>query len=192
MPACRTSWPATTFARDTVKLAVFSMGGTIDKVYFDDLSDYTVGAPQVAEILARSNLDIDYDVTEVARKDSLYVTDAERALLRDKIAADPRRYVLVTHGTDTMADTAKMLAAIADKVIVLTGAMSPARFAASDAVFNVGCAVGAVQALPPGVYIVMNGRVFPAGAVRKNRQKGRFEPVSQPQDGLSVGKENAS
>ncbi len=161
-----------------MQLAVFSMGGTIDKVYFDDLSDYTVGEPQVGPILAGANLDIAFDVTEVARKDSLYVTDEERRELRDRIAADPRRLVLVTHGTDTMTETAKVLAGLPDKVIVLTGAMSPARFAASDATFNIGCAVGAVQSLPPGVYIAMNGRVFPAGTVRKNRDKSRFEPLA--------------
>jgi L-asparaginase len=154
------------------------MGGTIDKVYFDDLSNYTVGDPQVGLILATANVDIDFEVIEIARKDSLYVTDAERTALRDRIMADPRRHVLVTHGTDTMTETAGQLADIPDKTIVLTGAMSPARFAVSDAAFNVGCAVGAVQALPPGVYIAMNGRVFAAGTVRKNRQRGRFEPVA--------------
>jgi L-asparaginase len=161
-----------------MQLAVFSMGGTIDKVYFDDLSDYTVGEPQVGPILHAANVDLDFEVIEVARKDSLYVTEEERYSLRDRIAADPRRLVLVTHGTDTMTETAKVLAGIPDKVIVLTGAMSPARFAASDATFNVGCAVGAVQSLPAGVYIAMNGRVFAAGAVRKNRDKGRFEPLA--------------
>ncbi len=160
-----------------MKLAVFSMGGTIDKVYFDDLSDYTVGEPQAAPILATANVDLDYEVIEVARKDSIYVTDEERRELRDRILADPRRLVLVTHGTDTMTETARVLADIPDKVIVLTGAMSPARFNASDAAFNLGCAVGAVQSLPPGVYIAMNGRVFAAGTVRKNRQRGRFEPL---------------
>lgn len=161
----------------SMQLAVFSMGGTIDKVYFDDLSDYTVGEPQVAAILAGANVDIAYEVMEVARKDSLYVTDAEREALRERVVADPRRHVLITHGTDTMTETARVLTGIADKTIVLTGAMSPARFAASDATFNVGCAVGAVQSLPAGVYIAMNGRVFPAGSVRKNRDKGRFEPL---------------
>jgi L-asparaginase len=155
------------------------MGGTIDKVYFDDLSDYTVGAPQVASILGQANVDIDYEVVEIARKDSLYVTDEERRALRDRILADSRRLVLVTHGTDTMTDTAEVLADIPEKVIVMTGAMNPARFAVSDAVFNVGCAVGAVQTLPPGVYIAMSGRVFPAGAVRKNRERGRFESVAE-------------
>jgi L-asparaginase len=162
-----------------MQLAIFTMGGTIDKVYFDDLSDYTVGEPQIGPILAGSNVDFEYEVMEVARKDSLHVTMAEREALRDRIAADPRRHVLVTHGTDTMTETAGVLAAIKDKTIVLTGAMSPARFAASDAVFNVGCAVGAVQSLAPGVYIAMNGRVFAAGSVRKNRAAGRFEIVSE-------------
>ena len=154
------------------------MGGTIDKVYFDDLSDYTVGEPQVGPILAGSNVNLDFEVIEIARKDSLYVTDDERWQLRARIAADPRMFVLVTHGTDTMTETARFLADLPGKVIVMTGAMSPARFAASDATFNIGCAVGAVQSLPPGVYIAMNGRVFPAGTVRKNREKGRFEPLS--------------
>ncbi|WP_029459654.1 asparaginase domain-containing protein [Solidesulfovibrio alcoholivorans] len=161
-----------------MQLAIFTMGGTIDKVYFDDLSDYTVGEAQVRPILDGANVDMEYEILEVTRKDSLYVTDEERKALHDRIVADPRRHVLVTHGTDTMTETAKVLADIPDKVIVLTGAMAPARFAATDAVFNVGCAVGAVQCLPPGVYIAMNGRVFPAGTVRKNREKGRFEPLS--------------
>uniref|UniRef100_I2Q3M5 L-asparaginase/GlutRNAGln amidotransferase subunit D n=1 Tax=Desulfovibrio sp. U5L TaxID=596152 RepID=I2Q3M5_9BACT len=160
-----------------MQIAIFSMGGTIDKVYFDDLSDYTVGEPQVGPILSAANVDLDFEVIEVARKDSLYVTDEERYTLRDRIAADPRHLVLVTHGTDTMAETARVLLGLPEKVIVLTGAMSPARFAASDATFNVGCAVGAVQSLPAGVYIAMNGRVFAAEAVRKNRAKGRFEPL---------------
>ena len=160
-----------------MKLAVYSMGGTIDKVYFDDLSNYTVGEPQVRAILAQAGVDFDFTVTEVARKDSLYVTTVEREELRWLIAADPCPHVLVTHGTDTMTETASVLASVPGKTIVLTGAMSPARFAASDAAFNVGCAVGAVWSLPPGVYIAMSGRVFAAGAVRKNRERGRFEAL---------------
>ena len=161
-----------------VKLAVYSMGGTIDKVYFDDLSDYSVGDPQVGAILTQAGVDFTWSVTEIARKDSLYVTDEERAVLRERILADAADHVLVTHGTDTMTRTAEFLADIPGKTIVFTGAMSPARFAASDAPFNVGCAVGAVWSSPPGVYIAMSGRVFPAGAVRKNRKRGRFEDAA--------------
>jgi L-asparaginase len=85
--------------------------------------------------------------------------------------------VLITHGTDTMVETAKVLAVLTDKTIVLTGALSPARFRGSDAEFNVGCAVGAVQSLPPGVYIAMNGRIWDPNKVRKNVAANRFEPI---------------
>ena len=163
-----------------MKLAVYSMGGTIDKVYFDDLSNYSVGEPQVRAILTQAGVDFDFSVTEVARKDSLYVTKTEREELRWLIAADPCPHVLVTHGTDTMTETAAVLANVPGKTIVLTGAMSPARFASSDAAFNVGCAVGAVWSQPPGVYIAMSGRVFAAGAVRKNRDRCRFEALDSP------------
>ena len=104
------------------------MGGTIDKVYFDDLSDYTVGEPQIGAILAGSNVDFDYEVVEVARKDSLYVTDAEREVLRAHIAADPRHCVLVTHGTDTMEMTiARLLFQFASGVAVRAVADEPSR-----------------------------------------------------------------
>jgi L-asparaginase len=151
------------------------MGGTIDKIYFDDLSDYVVGEPQAGEILKEAQAAFEFSVNEVLRKDSLHLTDEDRALLRERIAADPCPFILVTHGTDTMAETAKALMGLTDKVIVFTGALSPARFKGSDAGFNIGCAVGAVQSLPPGVYISMNGVVFEAGKVRKNRAAGRFE-----------------
>lgn len=160
-----------------MKLSLYTMGGTIDKVYFDDLSDYTVGSPQAGEILTEAKAVLDFTVTEIVRKDSLHLTHDDREVLRRRIAADPERLILVTHGTDTMVQTAKALMGLPDKVIVLTGAMSPARFKGSDAPFNVGCAVGALQSLPPGVYIVMNGRVFEAAKVRKNREAGRFEEI---------------
>jgi L-asparaginase len=153
------------------------MGGTIDKIYFDDLSDYMVGSPQAGEILRESQAAFEFEVSEVLRKDSLHLTDEDRQLLRQRIAADPCPYILVTHGTDTMPQTAEALMGLPGKTIVLTGALSPARFKGSDAGFNVGCAVGAVQSLPPGVYICMNGMVFEAGKVRKNRAAGRFETV---------------
>jgi len=158
-----------------VKLSIYSMGGTIDKIYFDDLSSYEVGEPQAGEILKEARAALDFSVHEVLRKDSLHLTAEDRALLRARIEADPARHVLVTHGTDTMAETAESLLGIPGKVIVFTGALSPARFKGSDAPFNVGCAVGAAQGLPDGVYLCMNGLVFEAGKVRKNREAGRFE-----------------
>jgi L-asparaginase len=101
--------------------------------------------------------------------------DEDRALIRSRIAASEHQRFLITHGTDTMPETAQVLSALTDKTIVLTGSMTPARFEASDAEFNIGCAVGALQGQKSGVYIAMNGRIFSAGHVRKNREAGRFE-----------------
>jgi L-asparaginase len=159
-----------------MRIRVIATGGTIDKVYFDAASTYEVGEPQVGPVLRESNVTFDFVVESVLQKDSLQMTDEDRALVRTRVEAAPERLILITHGTDTMTQTAAKLEGLADKVIVLTGAMQPARFRNSDAVFNLGCAVGALQVLPPGVYIAMNGRVFPAAEVKKNRAAGRFEP----------------
>lgn len=160
-----------------MEIQVFCCGGTIDKVYFDARSAYEIGDPCIGAILQQANVQFEYRVESLMRKDSLDMTDEDRQLLRDRIAGCAQRQVLVTHGTDSMADSALALAGLADKTIVFTGAMRPARFADSDAAFNVGCAIGALQSLPTGVYVVMNGRVFGAGTVRKNREAGRFEPL---------------
>lgn len=159
-----------------MRIRVIATGGTIDKVYFDAASTYEVGEPQVGPVFRESNVTFDFVVESVMQKDSLAMTDADRALVRDRVMAAPEKHILVTHGTDTMTATAAALAGVPDKVIVFTGAMQPARFRQSDAVFNLGCAVGALQALPPGVYIAMNGVVAPADQVKKNRAASRFEP----------------
>jgi L-asparaginase len=156
-------------------LTIVATGGTIDKIYFDDKSAYQIGAPQIGEILKQLGVAFKFEVIALMRKDSLHMDDADRDLIRRTIAAQPHRHVLVTHGTDTMVETARALAGIASKTIVLTGALNPARFQGSDAVFNIGCAVGAIQALPDGVYIAMNGRVWDPARVRKNREANRFE-----------------
>ena len=158
-------------------LTVITTGGTIDKVYFDAKSDYQIGAPQIGEILSQLGVAFEFEVVPVLRKDSLDMDEADRAAIRQAIEQQAHRHVLVTHGTDTMVETARALTGIPGKVIVLTGALNPARFQGSDAVFNVGCAVGAVQALPDGVYIAMNGRVWDPARVRKNREANRFEAV---------------
>lgn len=159
-----------------MRLRVITAGGTIDKVYFDAASSYEVGEPQIGPLLRDSNVTFDFVVESVLQKDSLAMTDEDRALIRARVEAAPERHILITHGTDTMTATAAKLQGLADKVVVLTGAMQPARFRDSDAVFNVGCAIGALQALPPGIYIAMNGVVAPADQVRKNRAASRFEP----------------
>jgi L-asparaginase len=159
-------------------LTIVATGGTIDKIYFDDKSNYQIGAPQIGEILAQLGVAFTFDVIALMRKDSLHMDDADRDLIRRAIQGTAHRHVLVTHGTDTMVETARVLADIPGKTIVLTGALNPARFQGSDAVFNIGCAVGAIQALPDGVYIAMNGRVWDPARVRKNRDANRFEAAT--------------
>lgn len=159
------------------ELMIFTTGGTIDKTYFDAKSEYEVGDPQIGAILKEAEVTLDYEVRVLCRKDSLDLTDADRRMIRDAVAACAEDRVLITHGTDAMTATAAALRDVPGKTIVLTGALAPAKFRASDAVFNIGGAVAAAQSLPPGVYIFMNGRVFDAGKVRKNRAKNRFEPL---------------
>jgi L-asparaginase len=160
-----------------MKIKIFSVGGTIDKVYFDQLSDYQVGGPSIRDILKNLPLNFEYDIVSLIRKDSLDMTDEDRTLVYDAVKQDPARKILITHGTDTMLETAKKLLDIKGKIIVLTGAMAPAGFMTSDAAFNVGCAIGAIQTLPEGVVIAMNGRIYHPQQVRKNRTAGRFEEI---------------
>jgi L-asparaginase len=154
-----------------------TMGGTIDKIYFDALSDYHIGESPLQSILAEGLVEFDYDIVPLLRKDSLDMTDQDRTRLRDYIAGDDASRYVITHGTDTLPATAEALMGLEARTIVLTGALTPARFRTTDAVFNVGMAVAAVQVAQPGVYIAMNGQVFAAGAVRKNRAENRFEAL---------------
>lgn len=158
-----------------MKIKFFTTGGTIDKIYFDKKSSYQVGVPKIVEILQTANVGFDFEVITLLKKDSLEMTEADRKLIVNKVKNEKCERIIITHGTDTMLKTAQMLQTIPEKVIVLTGAMQPAGFATSDAIFNVGSAVLAVQALPFGVYVVMNGLVFNPNNARKNVKKGRFE-----------------
>ena len=160
-----------------MRIAVVTTGGTIDKVYFDAKSHYEVGDSELPRILAEAQADVEAEFAHVLAKDSLDLTDEDRAAIRRAVEALPERHVLVTHGTDTMVETARALEGVPGKVIVLTGSLAPARFRASDAPFNVGMAVAALQTLPEGVWIAMNGRIFAAHRVRKNRALNRFEAV---------------
>jgi len=158
-------------------ILIFTTGGTIDKIYFDAKSDFQVGEPQIGEILKTVNIAATYRVETLLRKDSLDLTDADRALIAERVQRTPCRNILITHGTDTMVQTAQTLRAIPDKTIVLVGSLTPARFKHSDAEFNIGFAIAAVQALSPGVYLAMNGRIFNPEHARKNRAMNRFEEV---------------
>lgn len=160
-----------------MKIQIISVGGTIDKVYFDKLSDYQIGGPSIRNVFDHLVLNMDYDIRPLIQKDSLDMTDEDRKLIHDEVANDPCDRILITHGTDRMVRTAEELSSIKGKVIILTGAMEPAGFKTSDAVFNVGCAIGAIQSLDPGVYIAINGRIYRPGQIRKNRKEGRFEEI---------------
>lgn len=159
------------------RLHIITTGGTIDKVYFDALSDYQIGDPVIGDLLIGLKVSFAYSVEPLMRKDSLELDDSDRDQIAAAVKGNDAPYVLITHGTDTMTKTAEALATIGNKTIVLTGALQPAAFKQSDALFNIGCAIGAVQSKEHGVYIAMNGSVFAAGEVRKNRDAGRFEAL---------------
>ena len=158
-------------------ILVLTTGGTIDKLYFDALSEYQVGEPIIARLLAIARVTQPFEIESLLRKDSLELTDADRALIRARVAAADAARIVITHGTDTMTQTAQALADVPGKTIVLVGALAPARFAESDASFNLGMAFATAQVAPPGIYITMNGTVFRADAVVKDRARGAFMPT---------------
>ena len=153
---------------------VLTTGGTIDKLYFDALSEYKIGESIIARVLDMARVTQPVEISEVLRKDSLELTDADRALIAARVAEAPNRRIVITHGTDTMTVTAAALTETGDKTIVLVGSLAPARFAESDATFNLGMAFATAQVAPPGVYVTMSGTVFRADAVVKDRERGAF------------------
>ena len=156
-------------------ILVLTTGGTIDKNYFDALSEYQIVDSGIPALLAEARVALSFRVVELMRKDSLDLTDADRALIASAAREAPETRIVITHGTDTMTDTAKVLAdQVSGKTICLTGALSPARFAQTDANFNLGMAFATVQSAPPGVWIAMSGQVFDALKVRKDRAAGKF------------------
>ena len=159
---------------DQTAILVLTTGGTIDKNYFDALSEYQIVDSGIPALLKEARVALPFRVEEVCRKDSLELTDQDRAEIARRVAEVAETLIVITHGTDTMTQTAKALAHIAGKTIVLTGALSPARFAETDAPFNLGMAFAAAQVALPGVYIAMSGQVFDGLKVRKDRAAGRF------------------
>lgn len=156
-------------------ILVLTTGGTIDKNYFDALSEYQIVDSGIPGLLDEARVALPVRVVELMRKDSLDLTDADRALIANAAREAPETRIVVTHGTDTMTETARVLAAeVPGKTICLTGALTPARFAETDARFNLGMAFATVQSATPGVYIAMSGQVFDARLVRKDRAAGKF------------------
>jgi L-asparaginase len=159
---------------DREPILVLTTGGTIDKQYFDALSAYQITESIIARLLEVARVAHPFRIREVMRKDSLDIDAADRAALAAEVARAAERRIVITHGTDTMADTARVLADIPGKTMVLAGALAPARFAESDAAFNLGMAFAIAQAAAPGVYITMNGTVFDGTRVTKDRAQGVF------------------
>ena len=157
------------------RIKIFCTGGTIDKVYYDALSEYQIGDPVVNSILNEGLAKFPFDVESIIKKDSLEITNEDRELIFSHVNKETCSHILITHGTDTMINTAQRLQSIQDKTIVLTGAMQPARFRNTDAVFNIGYAIAAAQHLHAGVYLAMNGQIFSPDAVEKNREAAQFE-----------------
>ena len=155
-------------------IRIFTVGGTIDKIYFDARSTYEVGPPNISEILSQLSLNLEFTVTSLMQKDSLDMTDEDRALILQHVKQAKEDRIVITHGTDTMVATANKLGSIKNKTVVLTGALAPALFKDSDAMFNIGSAITAVQILPQGIYIAMNGQLFDHDKVRKDVAKNRF------------------
>lgn len=167
---------------------ILTTGGTIDKEYFDAKSTYEIGEPQIGALLVEAGVGFPYRVETLMRKDSLEISDADRQQVAQAVLGSGARHVLVTHGTDTMAETARVVAdaltgAGSTATVVFVGSLSPARFKGTDAEFNVGFAAAAVQTLAPGAYVAMNGRVFDPHHVRKDRDRNRFESVPSETSG---------
>ena len=158
-----------------MSIAILTTGGTFDKVYFDANSEYSIGEPCISSILDEGNVTSDYRVQSILKKDSLDINQKERELIKKSVLGCEEERIIITHGTDTMVETAKFLEDIDNKTIVLTGSMQPAKFRKTDAIFNSGFAFAAAQSLENGVYIVMNGKIFNSNNVRKNIDLGRFE-----------------
>jgi len=156
-------------------IRIFTTGGTFDKIYFDAKSEFHIGDTIIGALLEEANVDFDYEIESLLKKDSLEMDEIDRTLIRNAVANVSNHRILITHGTDTMVETAQALLGIADKTIVLFGAMQPARMRYSDAMYNLGVASAAVQLLPAGVYLAMNGKIFDPRKVTKNRSLNRFE-----------------
>ena len=156
-------------------ILVLTTGGTIDNNYFDALSEYQIVDSGIPALLAEARVALPFRVVELMRKDSLELTAADRALIASAAREATEGRIVVTHGTDTMTETAKVLAAeVPGKTVCLTGALSPARFAETDANFNLGMAFATVQTAAPGVWIAMSGQVFDGLKVKKDRAAGKF------------------
>jgi len=162
-----------------MKIRLFITGGTIDKVYNQSNGELEFDQTHFPEILSRAIVEVDLLIEELLLIDSLDMVDADRNLILERCINCEEKYILITHGTDTMCETAQLLGESSiDKTIILFGSMVPYAVSGSDAFFNFGCALGSVQVQKKGVYIAMNGRILPWNNVKKNRSLGIFQTLS--------------
>ena len=164
-----------------MKIRILVTGGTFDKEYDELTGRLFFKETHVPEMLRRGRSRVDVELETVMMIDSLELDDEGRARIVQRCRAAVEQAIVITHGTDTMVETARALAAASavldGKTIVLTGAMVPYAFGSSDGLFNLGSALSFVQVLPPGVYLAMNGQHFLWNAVRKNKTTGVFESL---------------
>ncbi len=161
-----------------MSIKVLITGGTIDKQYNELNGELIFTQSSVEDMLAQGGAKLDISVETVMLKDSLDMDDNDRQKILTSCLACEESQIVITHGTDTMVETSQVLAAgIKDKTIVLLGAMVPYQFKNSDALFNLGCAMAAVQTLVNGVYITMNGKIFNYDEVIKNKELGEFQSI---------------
>lgn len=162
------------------KIRVLITGGTFDKEYDEINGRLFFKDSHVSEMLALGRCKIDLEIRTLMMIDSLEMTETDREIIVRQCSAIDEKRIVITHGTDTMEETAKILAEqVPDKTIVLTGAMIPYKFGSSDGLFNLGSALAFVQTLPTGVYVAMNGCYFHAARVQKNRETGFFQEVAE-------------
>jgi L-asparaginase len=162
------------------RIRIFVTGGTFDKEYDEIHGRLYFLDSHLPEMLKLGRCRLEVEVRTLMMIDSLEMTPQDRQLIVEQCRSAPETRIVITHGTDTMVETAARLAeSVTGKTIVLTGAMVPYKFGSSDGLFNLGSALAFAQTLPTGVYVVMNGRCFPAGRVRKNRQTGIFEEITE-------------
>ena len=160
------------------KISILITGGTFDKEYDEINGILSFKKTQIHEMLHQSRAKIEFEIKTLMLIDSLEMSDKQRKEIVNNCAQDENNKIIITHGTDTIAETGQaIMKKNLNKCIILTGAMIPIKFGSSDGLFNLGCAVGLVQSLKNGVYVAMNGNYFPANKVKKNIQSGLFEKV---------------
>ena len=159
-----------------MRIVFIQTGGTIDKDYPRTQKGYAfeIREPAVERILQKVHPNLDYKIIPLLKKDSQDITKQDREKIRETCEGVNSDKIVITHGTDTMLETARKLDGIKSKVIILTGAMRPEKFVDSDAPFNVGTAIGAINILTKGVYVAMNGRIYPWNKVKRNQKTGQF------------------